>query len=237
MTPDEAAAVLRRAAEIQAASHLHPELGLDVEAVHQLGSDLGLDEDAVRSALHERANTSTASAASSRKVLGLGAEVAVERHIALSPDAVQAALGLWLRRQWMQRQRSEPGRTTWRARRGPAADLRRGLDVLRTLELKGVGAVEVRADEAGGATRVRVAVSLNGARTEALIGLVALPAGVVAGSAVLFGLIAAPEALLAVPLAGAAGGAGWLGARAAVEARKRQIIETVDGVLDELTQH
>jgi len=149
MTPDEAAAVLRRAAEIQAASHLHPELGLDVEAVHQLGSDLGLDEEAVRSALYERANMSTASAASSRKVLGLGAEAVVERHIALSPDAVQTALGLWLRRQWMQRQRSEPGRTTWRARRGPAADLRRGLDILRTLELKGVGAVEVAAAALG----------------------------------------------------------------------------------------
>ncbi len=68
-------------------------------------------------------------------------------HITLSPDAVQTALGLWLRRQWLQRQRSEPGRTTWRARRGPAADLRRGLDVLRTLELKGVDAIEVRAHE------------------------------------------------------------------------------------------
>lgn len=210
MTPDEAALVLRRAAEIQAASHLRPELGLDVEAVHQLGSDLGLDEDAVRSALLERANMSTALAVSSRKVFGLGAEAVVERHIELSPDAVQAALGLWLRRQWMHRQRSE---------------------------LKGVDAVEVRTDEEGGATRVRVAASLDGARTQALVGLVALPAAVVAGSAFLLGLIVEPEALLALPLAGAAGGAGWLGARAAVEARKRQIIETVDGVLDELKQH
>jgi len=237
MTPDEVALVLRRAAEIQAESHLHPEPGLDIEAVHRLGSDLGLDEQAVSRALQERGNTSTMSTAASRKVLGLNAEAVVERRIALSPDAVQTALGPWLRRQWMQRQRTEPGRTTWRARRGPAADLRRGLDVLRTLELKGVGAVEVLAHEEGGATRVRVTASLNGVRTEALVGLVALPAGVVAGSAVLLGLIASPEALLALPLAGAAGGAGWLGARAAVEARKRQIIETVDGVLDELTQN
>ena len=236
MTPDEAAAVLRRAAEIQAAADLRPADALDAAAVVQMGKELGLGEHAMRIALHERRIESASSPRTFPRLLGLDSQVLVERHVPLSADAAQAALGQWLRRQWMQRQRSEPDRTTWRARRGPVADLRRGLDVLRTLELKGVDAVEVRTDAEGAGTRVSVAVSLTGARTEALALLVALPAGAVGGLAVLVGLVAAPEALLALPLAGAAGGAGWLGARAAVEARKRQVVESVDCVLDGLTR-
>jgi len=234
MTPDEAAQILRRAAEIQAAADLHEDDALDAAAVVRLGSELGLREDAVRTALQERRGGLPASAAGGRRVLGLDAEVLVERHVALSAEAVQAGLGMWLRGQWMQRQRNEPGRTTWRPRRGPVADLRRGLDLLRTLELKGVGAVEVRTTSEDAGSRVSVVLSLSGTRTEALVGLVAFPAGAVGSIAALVVLLGTPEALLAMPLAGAAGGAGWLGARAAVQARRRQVAEVVERVLDDL---
>jgi hypothetical protein len=134
----------------------------------------------------------------------------------------------------MQRHRSHTGATTWRPRRGTVADLRRGLDLLGTLELKGVGVVQVAAQRENGGTEVTVAVALDGARTEAIGLLVALPAGLVGGGAVVAGLLAGPEALLGLPLAGAAGGAGWLGARGVLVRRRRQVAEAVEGVLDGL---
>lgn len=227
MSPDEAAAVLRRAAEIQAARDAD---ALDAAAVAQLGSELGLSDDAVSAALAEHQRRPV----TAHPLLGLDADVVVERHVPMPPDAAQAALGLWLRREWMQRERAEPGRTTWRARRGSAADLRRGLDVFRTLRLKGVSAVELRTEDDAGGARVTVVLSLTGARAEALGWLVAFPTVSLTGVAVLLGVVVQPEALLAVPLAGAAGCAGWFAARAAVEARKRQIAEAVEGVLDDL---
>ncbi len=236
MTPDEAAAVLRRAAELQAASDLQSDEVLDTAAVVQLGSELGLTEQAVRTALAERTSSARVpSSVAPPAVLGLDASVVVERVLPLGPDAVQAHLSAWLRRQLMQRLRTEPGRSTWRAQRGLAADLRRGVDVFGTLELKGVTAVELRTEPDPDGTRVVVALALTGARTEALVGLVALPAGVVGGVALLAGAIVSPEALLGLPLAGAAGGAGWLGARAAVGARKRSVVAAVDVALDEVT--
>ena len=48
------------------------------------------------------------------------------------------------------------------------------------------------------------------------------------------GMLTGPEALLALPVAGAAGGAGWLGARAVVDSRRRQVAEALEGVLDGL---
>ena len=233
MTPEEAAAVLRRAAEIQAA-HLGRQDALDTAAVVQLGSELGLREDAVRSALLEQRRPRT-TAAASPVLLGLDAELLVQRHVAASPDAVQAHLGRYLELQWMQRQRSRPGATSWRPRRGLAADLRRGLDLNRSIALKGVGAVEVQTEPEDGGTRVDVAVSVSDARSEALGFLVALPVGLVAGvGAVVGALTTAPEALLSVPLTGVVGGAGWLGARAVVSSRRRQVAEAFEGVLDGL---
>ena len=233
MTPEEAAAVLRRAAEIQAAD-LGRQDALDTAAVVQLGSELGLREDAVRSALLEQRRPRT-TAAASPVLLGLDAELLVRRHVAASPDAVQAHLGRYLELQWMQRQRSRPGATSWRPRRGLAADLRRGLDLNRSIALKGVGAVEVQTEPEDGGTRVDVAVSVSDARSEALGFLVALPVGLVAGvGAVVGALTTAPEALLSVPLTGVVGGAGWLGARAVVSSRRRQVAEAFEGVLDGL---
>lgn len=235
MSPDEAAAVLRRAAELDAAD-LDRDAGLDSAAVVQLGGELGLREDAVRTALAEhRGLVASTPASTPAVVLGLDADVVVERHLAAGSAAVQAHLGQWLRAQWMQRQRSQDGVTTWRPRRGALADLRRGLDLLRTIELKGVAVAQVRTWPEGDGTRVRVTVSLGGARAEALGWLVALPTGVVGGAALLASALAAPEALLGLPLAGVAGGAGWLGARAVLTSRKRQVAEAVECVLDELT--
>ena len=232
LSPQEAAAVLRRAAELQA-TELDRSDALDTAAVVQLGRELGLREDAVRSALREHRPPSAP--ASARPVLlGLDAEVLVRRQVAAGPEAVQAHVGAYLERQCMQRQRSRPDATRWRPRRGMLADLRRGLDLGRTLELKGVETVEVRTTAAGPRTEVEVAGSVSGSRSEALGLLVALPSGVVAGVGVVLGVVAGLEALLALPVAGAAGGAGWLGARALVGGRRRQVAEALEGVLDGL---
>ena len=237
LSPQEAAAVLRRAAELQA-TELDRSDALDTAAVVQLGRELGLREDAVRSALSEHRPPSQP--ASARPVLlGLDAEVLVRRHVAAGPEAVQAHVGAYLERQCMQRQRSRPDATRWRPRRGLLADLRRGLDLQKTLELKGVETVEVRTRAAGSGTsgpetEVEVAGSVSGARSEALGLLVALPSGVVAGVGVVLGVLTGPEALLALPVAGAAGSAGWLGARALVGGRRRQVAEAFESLLDGL---
>ena len=162
--------------------------------------------------------------------------LAVERGLAANTLlSYRRDLGRYLEQQWMQRQRSRPGATSWRPRRGLAADLRRGLDLNRSIALKGVGAVEVQTEPEDGGTRVDVAVSVSDARSEALGFLVALPVGLVAGvGAVVGALTTAPEALLSVPLTGVVGGAGWLGARAVVSSRRRQVAEAFEGVLDGL---
>lgn len=233
MTPDEAAVVLRRAAEIQTASQLREDDVLDESALVRLGSELGLSEDVVRTALEERhAGPETPVR---RTVLGLDAEVLVQRHISLPVDGALAGTGRWLGGQCLQRQRIEPGRSTWQPRRGLAADLQRGLDWNGRLELKGVTAVEVRAAPDGAGSRVSVALSLSGSRTEALVGFVALPGGAIGGVSVLFALLGAPEALLGLPAAGVVSGAGWFGARATVQARRRKVVDAVERVLDELT--
>jgi hypothetical protein len=232
LSPQEAAAVLRRAAELQA-TELDRSDALDTAAVVQLGRELGLREDAVRSALREHRPPSPP--ASARPVLlGLDAEVLVRRRVAAGPEAVQAHVGAYLDRQCMQRQRSRADATRWRPRRGLLADLRRGLDLGKTLELKGVETVEVRTAPSGAGTEVEVAGSVSGARSEALGMLVVLPSSVVAGIGVVIGMLTGPEALLALPVAGAAGGAGWLGARAVVDSRRRQVAEALEGVLDGL---
>lgn len=231
MTPEQAAAVLRRAAELQAADLSRDDV-LDTAAVVQLGSELGLREDAVRSALAEHRAPPAPTAPA---LLGLQAEVVVTRDVEADPQAVQAHVGRWLEQQWMQRHRSRPQTTSWRPRRGPLADLRRGLDLSRTIQLKGVAAVEVRAEPEGSGAQVTVAVSVSEARNEALGLLVALPTAAVGAIGVVGALATgATEALLALPLAGAVGGAGWLGARAVVQSRRTQVAEAVEGALDAL---
>lgn len=231
MTPEEAAAVLRRAAELQAAD-LGREDALDAAAVVQLGSELGLREDAVRSALAERPGPGAMPG--SPVVLGLDAEVLVRRRVGAGPQAVQDHVGRWLQQQCMQRHRRLDDATTWRPRTGPLADLRRGLDLSRRIVVKGVAAVEVRTQAEGTGTHVSIALSMTPARAEALGLLVALPTVAVGTATAVAGVLVGPEALLALPLTGAAGGAGWLGARTVLSNRKRQVADAVEGVLDGL---
>ena len=235
MTPDEAAVVLRRAAELQAASQLREDDVLDASALVRLGSELGLSEEVVRTALQERHAGPGPGTGARRSVLGVDAEVLVQRQTSLTVEEALAGTGRWLVGQCLQRQRIEPGRTTWQPRRGLAADLQRGLDWNGRLELKGVTAVEVRAVPDGAGSRVSVALSLSGSRTEALVWLMALPGGAIAGGSVLFALLGAPEALLGLPAAGAVSGAGWFGARATVQARRQKVADAVERALDELT--
>ena len=106
---------------------------------------------------------------------------------------MQAHLGRYLEQQWMQRQRSPAGahQLAPASRRRPP-DLRRGLDLTRSIALKrrrGGQRCRPRPARTAG-TRVDVAASVSDARSEALGYLVAAAApgssrgvGVVVGSA------------------------------------------------------
>lgn len=231
--------MLRRAAELQVARERAGEDDeglLDDDAVTALGRELGLSDDAVQVALSERRVPALPDPAP--PLLGLHATVVVERDVRLTCEQAQAAVGRWLERQWFDRQRRRPGHVRWRARTGAAADLRRGLDVMGTLRLKGVRTIDVRttalADD--GQTRVRLEVAATGTRAELLGGLVVAPVGVVGTGTVVAAAAASPVALLALPAAAALGGAGWLGARTALARRRRTLRDDVDAFLDELPQ-
>lgn len=238
LTPDEAAVVLHRAAELQAAHERAGHSGdlLNADDVVTLGRELGLRDDAVQAALAERRAPALPDPAP--PLLGLRATVVIEREVRLTPEQAQARVGTWLEAQWFDAQRRRPGHVRWRARTGVAADLRRGVDVMGTLRLKGVRIVDVRTTPAklDDVTDLRLDVAATGTRAELVGGLVVAPAGLVAAGTVLAAALASPVLLVALPGAAAVGGAGWLGARAALTRRGRTLRDDVEAFLDGLPQ-
>lgn len=238
LTPDDAAAVLRRAAELDT-TPLSAHDALDEQVVRDAAREVGLSEAAVDRAVAEwRSGVLEPLPELSPDVrAGLLATVAAESRVLLPPDVAAERMQAWLRGQWFERRRVRGNESEWAPRPGLLAGARRAVDVQKRLRLSGVGRVRLCVAPAAQGSRVRLVADLGDARSGMLAGLVAAPAvlaGGVIGTALGMDGGAGLEVLLALPGAAGAGGLGWLGARRVLASRRAALAEDLERVLDEL---
>jgi hypothetical protein len=235
ITPDAVAAVLRRAAEIEA-DRAQPDPVLDTAVLAEIGRELGLSADSVGQAMREwqRGELAAEPAALSRRVLGLDAGVTVERELARETDEVRTGAQRWLSRQLLERRRDSGPISEWAPRRGVTAQVQRGVDLNKRLRLNDVDRLRltVRSGPAGGSA-VRVEADLGGLRRGLLTGVVAVPLalGVVGGIAA---IDHHPTLLAAPPVGAAVATAGWVGSRRTLDRRSREVAENIQLALDDV---
>ena len=237
LSPEDAAAVLRRAAELDTTA-LPQVDALDERVVRDAAREVGLSEHAVEQAVQEwRAGVlDPLPELSPDRFAGLLATAAAEGRVALPVERAAEQVDAWLRSQWFERRRTRGPETEWVPRRGVLAGARRAVDVQNRLRLQGVGRVRACVAPAASGTRVRLVADLGDLRRGLLGGLVALPAVVAGGFTVAVGAPdLLPDVLLALPAAAGAGGLGWAGAKGVLRARRARVAEELERVLDELT--
>lgn len=236
LTPEDAAAVLRRAAELDTPV-LPQGDALDEQVVREAAREVGLSEAAVDQAVQEwRAGVLEPLPDLSADVrVGLLATVAVESRTGLAPDAASERMQAWLRGQWFERRRVRGNESEWAPRPGLLAGARRAVDVQKRLRLAGVGRVRLCVAPAAQGSRVRVVADLGDARSGLLAGLVMAPAVVAGGGlGVALGLDGGADVLLALPAALGVGGLGWGVSRRVLARRRAELAEDLERVLDEL---
>ncbi len=236
LTPEDAAAVLRRAAELDTPS-LEQHDGLDEDVLRAAAREVGLSDDAVDQAVREwRAGAlAPLPEAAQDSRLALPGFVFVSGPVDLPPAEAAHRLDAWLREQWFEHRRSRGPEAEWAPRRGALASARRAADLDHRLRLRAVSRLRVCVVPAGAVSRVRLVADLRETRGSLLTGMVAAPAGVTAvalgAAAVLPAGTSVAELLLALPEAAGVGGLGWLGARRALHARRAAVAEELERVL------
>lgn len=238
LTPDDAAAVLRRAAELDTPSLEEFDV-LDEQVVREAAREVGLSESAVEQAVTEWRSGVLAPlpALPPDRRAGLPGTLAVQGQVALSPQVAEERLAAWLRGQWFERRRTRGAESEWAPRRGVLASARRAADLDRRLVLSGVGRLRVCVAPAASGARVRLVADLGDTRRGLLTGLVAAPAVLVGGGVgVALGLSggAGLEVAAALPAALGAGGLGWVGAQRVLRSRLRELEEELERVLETL---
>ncbi len=236
LTPEDAAAVLRRAAELDTPS-LEQHDGLDESVLRAAAREVGLSDAAVDQAVREWRAGALAPlpeiAQDSR--LALPGFVFVTGPVDLPPAEAARRLHAWLREQWFEHRRARGPEAEWAPRRGALASARRAADLDHRLRLRAVGRLRVCVVPAGEGSRVRLVADLRETRGSLLTGMVAAPSAVTAvglgAAAVLPAGTAVLELLLAVPAAAGVGGLGWLGARRALTGRRATVAEELERVL------
>jgi hypothetical protein len=244
LTSDEVALVLRRAAEIEAATsdELDDPTRYDQAAIEAAAGEVGLSPSAVRQAVAELRVGSLGGPAASpatpmqgRRRLRTSDLVADQRSVARSPQAVLGSLDRLLRGHLFEPGRRTDDRAVFRPRDDLVARLRRRLDFVGAIRLDGVSCVTAVATEADGGTLLRVEAELARTRSSVVAGSAAAGGGV----AMLMGLGGAfahePALLIAAAPTGALVGAGGIRSRGRRWQQKRsEIAETLAALLDRL---
>jgi hypothetical protein len=244
LTSDEVALVLRRAAEIEAATSdvLADPTRYDPEAIEAAAGEVGLSPAAVRQAVAELRVGSLGRPAPF-PATGPGPNrlrrrppsdlVADQRSVDRPPQAVLAALDRLLRGHLFEPGRRTADRVLYRPREDMVARLRRHLDFVGAIRLEGVSCVTVVTTPADGGTLVRVEAEMARSRSSVVAGSAAAGGGV----ALLLGLSGAlahePGLLIAALPAGTLVGAGGVRARARRwEHTRDEIADTLSVLLD-----
>jgi hypothetical protein len=232
VTADEAAAVFRRAAELDQRGATNGHRALDIAALEQAGLEAGLSRNAIRQALAEVK-------AGAVEPIRPRTHAVVARTLAMDPGDLEAAVDAFMRQQNCKVVRNLGDRVVWLPDRSMWGNIRRTLDFKRRIVLREVGevttcVVPIPGEE--GRAHVRFEVDMARVRR----GWNAIPAAVgVAGvgGAVALGFgIGLPVEAIAAPAAAALTGGAVAGARAGYRGSVRRNVTVIERFLD-LLEH
>lgn len=237
LSPEEAASVIRRAAELDAGRvpGLPDDAGLDRDAVSTAALEAGISGSAVRRALAELDAGGLAPVPTSG-MFGPGS-VTVERIVPRHTGVATAAIHAWLKSQTFEIDRKRGQHTTWVRRADWFAKARRAVDLRKSLKLRDVESVSLsvaRVDDRQ--TLVRITASHEETKQGYRIGAIGVPAVGTPIVAVTGGVVldSALIALGSVPVGAALAAVGVLGGRRALQRLNADAEKTLELVLEEL---
>lgn len=235
LTPDEAAAVIRRAAELDT-SRPSPALGLDRAAIEEAAREVGISAEAVRRALAEHDARAELPPEPAPGVLG-PVQAGAQRSLDLPVDLAEQRVAKWLRQQTFEPVRQHRHTLEWRRRDDWTANLRRTFDFARRVRLRSADTVASSVVDTGdGRALVRLDADLANTRRGLQIGWIALPGAAGPVAAVAVGVVTGEVAFPAVgvPASLALAGLGTVGGRRALARARSDTARELEFFLDRL---
>lgn len=238
LDPRAADEVLRRAAELSAASFPDlPAPGIDRRSLTEAASEVGIEPRAVELALAEHDTGLLGPDAGRGGVLG-PSRVVEARVVELDRDRARAELLRWLRGQLLARDERRGEIELWRPREDLGAKVRRKVDarVGRRVRLAELDAVAVSTAPAGeGRTLIRLEAVFDDLHRGLFAGAVVLPAAVTPALGIVLGVLIDPWVVLAsLPVAGTLGGVGAYAGRHSLADQRERAGRVLRGFLDQL---
>jgi len=261
LTSEEVAAVLRRAAELdadaEAAGGGRGRVGgsrgggpggrsgggyddrYDTDAVEAAAGEVGLSPAAVRQAVAElrvgALATTEAVPARRRRAAAVSPVVVEQRLVSPAPASALAGIEAQMRRQLFEVRRRSATDALYRPRVDLAAKVMRKLDFAGNIRLDGVGSIVVQVTPADGRTLVRVEATMAVSRSSVVAGSAGLGAAVALAAGFGGALLAEPAFVVAALPAGAAVTASGVRVRGRRwQAQRDEIAETLAGLLDRI---
>jgi hypothetical protein len=235
LTSDQVALVLRRAAELDAAS-CEPALeGYEPATIEEAAREVGLSPGAVRQAVAElRVGALPDEAPGTRRRALTSRMVCEQRLVATRPDAVLTAVDRFMRTQMLELRRRSGDRSLYRLRDDLVASLRRRLDFAGTIRLDGLQTVDVVVTPADDdRTLVRVEAELVSSRANAVAAGAAVGSAVALGTGLLGALLAEPALVIgALPAGTLIGGGSIRAAGGRWQKRHDDVAEVLASLLD-----
>lgn len=238
LDPGAADEVLRRAAELSAASSPElPAAGFDRRSLAEAASEVGIDRAAIELALAEH-DTGLLHAPAGRGGLLGPSRVVETRVVDLEVGHARAQLLRWLRGQLLARDEKRGETELWRPREDLGAKVRRKVDSRfgRRVRLGELDAVEVSTAPAGeGRTLVRLEAVFDDLHRGLFAGAVVLPAAVTPALGIVLGVLIDPwVAVASLPVAGTLGGVGAYAGRHSLADQRERAGRALRGFLDDL---
>ena len=230
VTTDQAAAVFRRAAEIDLRSSGTHTGALDIAALEQAGVEAGLSRDAIRQALAEVRAGAIAP-------LPGGHAAAASRTVDLDADKVAFWVKDYMREQGFRVIRDLGDRAVWAPDRSLATKIRRAMDFNKRMVLRDVTHVVTTVVSIPGDERrshVRFELDMNATRRAWYVLPITFGAMGAAGVAAAAALGTPLELIAAAPSAVALTGGAFAGARAGYRGSLRRALTAVELFLDRL---
>jgi hypothetical protein len=227
VTSDEAAAVFRRAAELDQHKTHDPGMGLDLAALEQAGMEAGLSRASIRQALAEVRAGAPAPGQP---------DAVVARTLNSNAPAVARELERFMHRQNFRVLRRLEDRTVWVPDRSLAAAIRKVTDWNRRIVLSEATRVTtcVVAVPSEDRAHVRFEIDIGAVRWGWYAMPIAVGAAGAVGVAAAVVLGTAPEVLIAAPGAVALTGGAYAGARAGIKGSVRRNANGIERFLDHL---
>lgn len=237
LSRDEVARVLRRAAELDAATERSPVDGYEPAAVEEAAREVGLSPTAVRQAVAElRAGVLPAEGAPARRRAGTSRTVGEQRLVATPPEAALSRIDRFLRTQMLELRRRAGDRSVYRQRTDLVASLRRTLDFAGAIKLDGLRTVDVLVTPADDErTLVRIEAELATSRANAVAGGAAAGSAVAVATGLLGAVLAEPVLVVgALPAGAVVVGGGIRVAAGRWQRRRDDVAEVLAALLDRL---